>query len=129
MRLSNKEAREFGIDVPKKAGRRKQQRPPAAPALFLALCRAHGLPEPVPEFYFHPERKWRFDWLFDGWLALEVEGGAWTQGRHTRGAGFLGDVQKYNAAALLGYTVLRCTPQDVESGAACELVKRAMEAQ
>ncbi len=35
--------------------------PTAAQALFKAMCRQHGLPEPVPEYQFHEERKWRFD--------------------------------------------------------------------
>lgn len=40
-----------------------------------------------------------------------MEGGVWTNGRHTRGAGFLADVSKYNRAAVLGWRLLRCTPK------------------
>ncbi len=93
-------------------------------ALFVAV----GLPAPVREHKFHPKRRWRFDyaWLCKS-LALEVEGGVWTRGRHTRGKGFLADVEKYNEAALLGWTVLRCTPQQLNSGEAVELVRKVYE--
>lgn len=96
---------------------------------FLLMCRAFGLPTPTPEHRFHPTRKWRFDWYFGGprKIALEVEGAVWTGGRHTRGKGFLGDVEKYNEAAILGFTILRCTPGQVKSGEAFTIVKRAME--
>ena len=98
---------------------------------FVQLCLAHGLPAPVKEFRFHPTRKWRFDYAWEGcweyFIAMEVEGGVWTGGRHTRGKGFLGDMEKYNEAAIMGWCVLRCTPKDIKSGKAVELVKRAME--
>jgi hypothetical protein len=58
--------------------------------------RAAGLPYPIREFRFHPERRWRFDYAWPGaWLAVEVEGGVWTRGRHLRGAGFIRDCEKY----------------------------------
>ena len=45
-----------------------------------------NLPAPVPEFRFHPERKWRFDFAWpEHKIAVEQEGGVWIQGRHTRG--------------------------------------------
>ena len=96
--------------------------------LFASLCYAHGLSFPLAEFQFAPPRKWRFDYCwYNDMIALEVEGGAWTKGRHTRGKGFLADIEKYNEAALMGYLVLRCTPQDLETGAAFALVKRALD--
>lgn len=92
--------------------------------LFVMLCVAHGLPRPEREFTFHPTRKWRFDYAFpDHKLAVEVEGAIWTQGRHTRGKGYLGDLEKYNSAVLHGWKVLRYTPQQVQSGEAVEDVK------
>jgi len=84
-------------------------------------------PGAVREYRFHPVRKWRFDYAWvDARLALEVEGGAWTQGRHTRGKGFLGDMTKYNTAVLLGWRILRVTPAQVDSGEAWRLVREAL---
>lgn len=91
------------------------------------LFAAHGLTDPVPEFRFHPTRKWRFDFAWpERGLALEVEGGAWTSGRHTRGKGFVSDLEKYNAAVLMGWRVLRCTPKQLKSGEIFEVIKEAM---
>jgi len=91
---------------------------------FPNLCEACGLPKPEAEVRFHPTRKWRFDF---GWrekkIALEVEGGVWIRGRHTRGSGFLKDMEKYNAAAAMGWRVLRVTPTEMKNGAVFGLLK------
>ena len=93
---------------------------------IVHLCRAHRLPEPVPEYQFHPTRKWRFDYAWPlHMLALEVEGGIWTQGRHTRGAGALKDMEKYSEAAILGWRLLYVTP-DQARGDAIEFIRRAI---
>lgn len=95
--------------------------------MFLRLCTAHDLPEPIPELRFKPERKWRFDWA---WLApmvaLEIQGGIWTKGRHTQGAALLREWEKLNEAAIMGWRILYCEPADVESGAVFEVLKRAL---
>ena len=64
------------------------------------------------EVRFDPLRRWRFDYASEARrIAIEIEGGVYNGGRHTRPAGFLGDIEKYNAATLQGWRVLRCTPQ------------------
>lgn len=94
---------------------------------LLAMIEAAKLPKPVLELRFAPPRRWRFDLGFpDQKVALEIDGGVWTQGRHTRGAGFIRDQEKLNEAALLGWRVLRCTPDDVWNGAALKLLERAL---
>jgi very-short-patch-repair endonuclease len=91
-------------------------------------CQLSGLPVPVAEFRFHPTRKWRFDWAFAARsVAVEVEGGAFTQGRHTRGAGFEKDLEKYAEAAILGWAILRVTPRMVADGRALGYVARLLE--
>lgn len=74
-----------------------------------------NLPEPVKELRFSPPRRWRFDYAWEaGKVALEVEGGVWTGGRHTRGKGFLADMEKYNTATVMGWRVLRVTPDQLK---------------
>lgn len=88
---------------------------------------AIGLPEPVREYRFHPHRRWRFDFAWPGQkLAVEVEGGVWSGGRHVRGAGFSRDCEKYNEAALNGWCVLRVTGAMIHNVKALELIKRAL---
>ena len=91
--------------------------------------KAAGLPDPEREFRFHAIRRWRFDFAWpDHKVAAEVEGGTWTGGRHTRGKGFEQDCAKYNAAAMLGWTVLRFTSGMVNSGEALNAIEAALEA-
>lgn len=60
------------------------------------------------EHRFHPVRQWRFDFASPcARVAIEVEGGEWVEGRHTRGSGFTGDGDKYIEAQLLGWMVFR----------------------
>ena len=78
------------------------------------LCTLHRFPEPEPEYRFHRVRRWRFDFAWpEHKVALEIEGGVWTRGRHVRPHGFLRDIEKYNWATALGWRVLRATPQMV----------------
>jgi hypothetical protein len=79
--------------------------------MFTAAVKAALHVECVKEFRFHETRKWRFDYAIPEYrVALEVEGGVWTEGRHTRPRGFLGDMEKYNSAEVMGWMVLRTTP-------------------
>lgn len=92
----------------------------------IAFFVGQRLPAPVVEHRFHTERKWRFDYAWpDAKVAIEVEGGVWTGGRHTSSAGFIKDIEKYNAAARLGWRVLRCTPKTLLSLDTVEAVKEA----
>lgn len=74
---------------------------------FQALWRLLGGPQLEHEYRFHPERKWRFDYAAPAvWIAIELNGGVWSGGRHVRGAGYLRDREKINAAQLLGWRVI-----------------------
>jgi very-short-patch-repair endonuclease len=96
-------------------------------ALIWALHATRGMLMPECEVDFAPGRKWRFDFAWpERKLAVEVEGGTWSGGRHTRGDGFERDCEKYNAAALLGWTVLRFTTAMVDDGRALETIERAL---
>ena len=82
------------------------------------------------EYRFHPLRKWRFDFAIinasDRQIAVEVEGGVYVAGRHTRGATFEADCVKYAQAAIRGWTVLRVTPNIVNDGRALQWIKEAL---
>jgi hypothetical protein len=134
VKLTRKQAEELGIKV-EPAKRNKAKINKVSPAVFDAMCRSHGIPLPKHEFVFHPSRKWRFDYFWsvdaggfglDSGIALEVNGGTWIEGRHNTGTGSAGDREKMNAAACMGYRVLYATPQEVESGEAFALVKKAL---
>lgn len=61
-------------------------------------------------------RDWRFDRAHvPAMVAVELEGGVWSNGRHTRPAGFEGDCMKYNAAAAAGWLVFRLTGNMLET--------------
>jgi len=95
---------------------------------LAAQVRMGGLPEGVREFRFHPSRRWRFDLCWPALhLAVEVDGGAWVNGRHNRASGWLRDQEKLNEACVLGWRVLHVTPRQVDGWEAFELVERAMK--
>lgn len=75
------------------------------------------------EFEFHPKRKWRADFHLVGKkILVEVEGAIWSGGRHTRGKGYLGDMEKYNAATMMGFQVIRFSTDQVKSGHAIQQI-------
>lgn len=75
------------------------------------------LPIAMQQYRFAaPERQWRADFAWpEHWLIVEVEGGSWIAGRHTRGAGYAADLQRANWAQTHGWTILRYTTEQVES--------------
>lgn len=75
------------------------------------------------EYKFHPARKWRADFHLKGRkILVEVEGGIWSNGRHTRGKGYIGDLEKYNEATMMGYQVIRFSTEQVKNGKAIEQI-------
>lgn len=95
---------------------------------FVILCSIELGLKPEPEHMFHQGRKWRMDYAFtEQKVFLEVEGGVWTGGRHTRGKGFINDMEKYNAAAAMGWTLIRCVPDDLMNGKAIKQLKDTLQ--
>lgn len=114
-------------------------------ALELALLRelrAHKVPEPYRQHRFHPSRRWLFDFAWPvlevsargempmrmGGLAVEVDGGTFSGGRHVRGKGYAADCEKLNEAALLGWCVIRVTGATIKNGQALGWILRGLDA-
>lgn len=96
--------------------------------MLILQIHGAGLPEPERELRFAPPRRWRFDLAWpDRRLACEAEGGVYSGGRHTRGSGFEADCEKYNAATLAGWRVIRVTGKMIDDGRALALVERALQ--
>lgn len=108
--------------------------------IFFTLCKEMGLPKPIQEYKFDPNRKWRIDWFFKGEygvkVALEVEGGVFGngkngsgegQGRHTRGKGFMKDMEKYNAMSEQGIILLRCVPSTLLNLSTLNTIKNTID--
>ena len=100
---------------------------------FLFQAKAVKLPIPTPEYRFAPKvdgkhiRQWRFDfaWVTER-VAVEIEGGTWVNGRHSRGLGMRADCEKYAIAMLLGWRVLRLTTEMVKDGTGLRLLEAAL---
>ena len=75
---------------------------------FEALWQRWEGPPLEREYKFSAARRWRADYCHtEGRIIIELEGGIYSAGRHVRAEGYRADCEKYNAAAMLGYTVLR----------------------
>ena len=104
-------------------------------ALHLKLT---GLPTPVREYRFSQltNRLWRFDFAWPELrIAVEIEGlthygknadGSHKIGRHQTSAGFQGDLDKYNQAAIERWQVLRFSQHQVKSGDAIQITERLL---
>lgn len=99
--------------------------------IFIETCKQSGLPAPTPEYQFAKDakRRWRIDYYFeheDRKVALEVEGGIWTKGRHTRSTGFVKDMDKYNEMAKRGILLIRVEPKNLLTTGNIENIKNAL---
>lgn len=114
----------FPVQKNKKRRSAKQTREPSVGEVLLATHLKACKIDFEQEFKFHPDRKWRADFLITGTkILIEVEGGIWSGGRHTRGKGYIGDMEKYNSAAMMGFTVLRFSTEQVKSGMALKQIE------
>ena len=108
--------------------------------LLVFQIKAAKLPMPVREFSFNADENWksrtrkmkrpRFDLAWPDpfiRIAAEIEGGSWSGGRHTRGAGFEEDCKKYNQAQLQGWIVYRFTTNMVKNGEALDTIEKAIK--
>ncbi|MCT9260477.1 DUF559 domain-containing protein [Acinetobacter baumannii] len=115
----------FLIQKNKKRRSAKHIREPSVGEVLLATHLRACKIDFEQEYKFHPKRKWRADFLITGTkILIEVEGGIWSGGRHTRGKGYIGDMEKYNSAAMMGFTVLRFSTEQVKAGVAIKQIEQ-----
>ena len=111
----------------------RKRKPAYTEEQVRAWCVKHSLPEPLFELQFHPTRKWRFDIALteiraakhsDGTedtdfsfqlrgVAIEIQGGIWVGGGHSRGAQMKKDWEKWMEAQRLGWKMAWREPKDL----------------
>jgi hypothetical protein len=108
-----------GSDKPKRI--RNPRRNPQEMPYYQRLCgflRYYKLPEPTPEYRFAAPRLFRFDFAWPrAMLAIEVDGGLFVNGGHNRGAALLKQYEKQNLGVLLGWKILRYSPDQLSNAA------------
>jgi hypothetical protein len=120
-------------------------------AVFDLQARAHGIEGLVPDYRFHPDRKWELDRALPSLkLGVEIQGGihgrpvtcnhchrivqrTLANGRiipvrqgmgHSTGTGIQRDIDKLNAAQELGWQVVLLSADMIENGAGIALLQR-----
>jgi very-short-patch-repair endonuclease len=80
------------------------------------------------EWPFHPTRKWRFDYACPELkIAIEVDGGVFTGGRHSGGVGQVKDMEKMNHAASMQWLVFHAIPDEMFDLRLRELIMGAIK--
>jgi hypothetical protein len=103
----------------------------SAEILLAAQLEQAGIPFEA-EFRFHPRRRWRADFAVHldcqgcPIILIEIDGGAFIGGRHSRGQGVANDCEKTSAAAILGYRCIRATPAQVADGSCLSWIQQAL---
>lgn len=113
------------VEKPKKPSKKSQLEDS-----FFAELKLYGVPTPVRQHLFHPTRKWRFDFAWiEQKIAVEIHGGIFVGGAHSRGAFMEKSFEKENAAQLLGWKVFIFGPSQIrgkkriqQASPACEFL-------
>jgi very-short-patch-repair endonuclease len=70
------------------------------------------------------KRRFKFDFaLLKYKIAIEIEGGVYTKGRHVRPIGFINDCEKYNLATKFGWRIFRFPTEQVHNKSAILFIK------
>jgi len=97
-------------------------------ATMLSQIAAARLLPCSPQYVFHPTRKWRFDFAWpDIRFALEVNGAIYVGGAHSRGKGQENDMEKIAEAAILGWTTICVSSNQIKSGEALRWVEAIVQ--
>src|SRR3972149_6357710 len=87
---------------------------------FRMLCKWMGLAVPVEQYRFDPHRRWKVDFAWPAFrVGVEIEGGIWRRGGggHSHPLHIERDLEKNNAALLLGWRMFRITGKMLRSKA------------
>jgi hypothetical protein len=83
---------------------------------FYVAWQNTGYPMPTPEYKFAEMAGYKFDFAWKDYLiAVVLEGGVFSRGRHTSGIGYKNDCEKYNLATALGWRVYRFTDMNMDN--------------
>lgn len=126
-----------------KRPRRREAAPGKATDVDLVLKAVEqaGYGKPKAEYRFHRSRKWRFDYAWPEYgIAFEREGGRFRKvrckcgatrtvfvSRHHSRKGLEDDAEKYNAAQVEGWVVIRATPGMLADGRALAALLAALD--
>jgi very-short-patch-repair endonuclease len=105
-KMTGKHKKQAPLGKQRKKPTKGIKQPSALESKFLHAIQ--GLPQPVREYRFHPVRRWRFDaaWV-EQKVAVEIQGGSWINGGHSRAGHQASDMEKLNTAQLMGWVVLQ----------------------
>jgi very-short-patch-repair endonuclease len=79
------------------------------------------------EFQIVPDRRYRADFFFiRARLIVEVDGGGWVNGRHSRGYGIENDAEKSALIARMPARLMRVTPKQIKDGRALDWILKAL---
>ena len=114
----------------------KRQRPSHWPTgvnsdlemMLLTRLEHAGLPLGETQYPAVVGRQFKFDraWPAPHMVAVEVQGGLWVAGAHSRGSGVERDCLKLSMAAAVGWRVLPISKAMIESGEAIALIRQAL---
>ena len=95
---------------------------------FYSQLISRGLPEPLLQFKFLDDRRYKADFAWPAiQLLVEVDGGTFSKGRHSRPTGRSNDCVRDIEALLAGFTTVRLTTDLVESGQGADLVQQVID--
>jgi len=96
--------------------------------LFAFQLDACGLGGYVREAQIIPHRKYRYDFYYpEANLCIEIQGGVWSNGAHSRPTGITRDYEKANLCVQHGFRLLQFDVKQVKSGDAVEFVRSIIQ--
>lgn len=97
---------------------------------FAWYLKVSGVATPERQYHFKApghRQPYRLDFAWpDRLIAIEVDGGSYSGGRHTRGSGFETDCVRGFEAAIAGWRIGHVTGKMIDDGRAVALTERLL---